>query len=123
MSLRRKIRYQIGYYYRFLLSVGRCLTPPAWLVGRGVRVFCLFLLALASVLYIGEISRAAGSGYEMKSLQKRVSALQEEIQKIDVDITSQNSMSSLDKRLRETDMVLVKNIQHIVISGSEMAKQ
>ncbi len=123
MSLRRRIKYQLGYYYRFLLSVVSCLTPPAWLTGRGVRIFCLFLLAVASVLYIGEISRAAGSGYEMKSLQKQVSALQEEIQKIDVDIAGQNSMSGLEKRLRETDMVLVKNVQHIVISGSEVAKQ
>ena len=123
MSLRRRIKYQLGYYYRFLVSVGSCLTPPAWLVGRGVRVFCLSLLAMASILYVGEISRAAASGYEMKSLQKQVSSLQEEIQKIDVDIASQNSMSSLEKRLQDTDMVLVKNVQHIVISGSEVAKQ
>lgn len=123
MSLRRRIKYQLGYYYRFLASVGSCLTPPAWLTGRGMRIMCLCLLAAASILYIGEISRAAGSGYEMKSLQKQVSTLQEEIQKIDVDIASQNSMSSLEKRLQETDMVSVTNIKHIVISGSEVAKQ
>ncbi|PIT88281.1 MAG: hypothetical protein COU29_03375 [Candidatus Magasanikbacteria bacterium CG10_big_fil_rev_8_21_14_0_10_36_32] len=123
MSLRRKIKYQFEYYHRFLLSVGSCLRPPAWLVGRGMRVICLFLLTVVSVAYIGAISRAAGSGYQMKSLQKRVDNLQMEIQKIDVDIAGQNSMSSLEKRLQETDMILVKNIKYIVISGSEMAKQ
>lgn len=123
MFLRRRIKYQLGYYYKILISVGRCLTPPWWLIGKGVRVICLCVLIAVAVLYVAEISRAAGSGYEMKILQKQVSELRTKIQKIDVEIASQNSMSNLVKRLQETDLVTVKNIKYVVVFGPDVAKK
>jgi hypothetical protein len=123
MSWRRKIQYQLENYRRVSLGVFNCAALPSCLTGKTARIICLIILAAGSVGYICQTSAAAGSGYEMNELQNKVEAMEEEIQKIDVQIAEFSSMPSLEKRLARMNMVSVASIKYIRPTGPAFAKK
>lgn len=123
MSWKRRVKYQFDYYRRRALGVFGYAALPDYLTGKTARVIYVVLLAAASLAYVCQTSLAAGSGYEMRDLQKKVNTLQEDIQKINVQIAENSSMPSLEKRLAELNMVAVSDIRYISSAETAVAKK
>ena len=123
MTLKRKIRYQAGYYARLAKSIWRGSAVPAWLSGRAARSVYLVVLAVVTVAYICQVNAAAESGYRMRDLQNNVNNLREEIQKLNVEVAAGSALPGLEKSLEKTDMVRADNIVYLSAANLEVAKK
>lgn len=123
MTLRRKIRYRTDYYKRVILSITRGFIVPVWFSTLAPRVICIVALLTFSFAYIWQVTSAAGSGYEMRDLQTKVENLRADIQKLDVDMASNNALTNLRKRVQMIRMTPVVNIAYIESSATVVAKK
>jgi len=123
MILRRKIKYQVEYYKRCLLSYGKCFAVPAWLYGQKARYVYVGIFGALLFAYICQVSVASGSGYEMRDLQKQVTNLKGEIQKINVEVASYNALPNLEKRVQNTGMISVASIKYVKNTETAVAKR
>ena len=123
MTLRRKIRYQTDYYKRVIQSVARGFVVPEWFSTLAPRVICIIVLVVFSFAYIWQVTSAAGSGYEMRDLQTKVENLRADIQKLDVDLASNNALTNLQKRVQTIRMTPVFSISYIESGAAVVAKR
>lgn len=123
MILRRKIKYQVDYYKRMALSYCKCFSVPAWMYGKNARLAYAGIFGAILFAYICQVSVASGSGYEMRDLQKRVTALKTDIQKINVEMAKYNALPNLEKRVQNTGMVTVASINYIKSTETVVAKR
>ncbi len=123
MILKRKIKYQVEHYKRWLIGYYRCLSVPAWIGGPKARFAYVGIFASLLVAFICQVSVASGSGYEMRDLQKKVSDLKSEIQKINVEVASFNALPNLEKRVQSSGMTSVSFIKYIKPVDIAVAKR
>jgi hypothetical protein len=123
MTLRRKIRYQTDYYKRVMLCIARGFVVPEWFSTLAPRVICIVVLVVFSFAYIWQVTSAAGSGYEMRDLQTKVENLRVDIQKLDVNLASNNALTNLRKRVQTIGMAPVTNIFYIESGATVVAKR
>jgi hypothetical protein len=123
MTLRRKIRYQTDYYKRVMISIARGFIVPEWFSTLAPRVICIVVLVVFSLAYIWQVTSAAGSGYEMRDLQTKVENLRADIQKLDVNLASNNALTNLRKRVQMIQMAPIANIIYIESGATVVAKR
>ncbi|MDD2757771.1 MAG: hypothetical protein PHD72_00135 [Patescibacteria group bacterium] len=123
MSWKRRVKYQFDYYRRRALGVFGYAALPDYFTGRTARIVYITILVATSLIYICQTSLAAGSGYEMRDLQNKVNTLQEDIQKIEVEIAENTSMAKLETRLAELNMVAISDIKYISAVETAVAKK
>lgn len=123
MTLRRKIKYQTDYYRRVILTVARGLNVPEWFSTLAPRIVCIAVLVVFSLAYIWQVTSAAGSGYEMRDLQTKVEGLRADIQKLNVNLASNNALTNLQKRVNALNMTSVANITYIEPATAIVAKR
>lgn len=123
MTFKRKIKYQINYFRRYVENITKGGAIPEWLKGRVARGIYLGILMILVFAYVREVSSAAASGYEMRDLQNRVSVLQEEIRGLDVQVAAGNSLPTLEKRIEGSGLTRVDNITYLNVVGSVVAKK
>jgi hypothetical protein len=123
MTLKRKLKYKAGYYRRCFQALMQGEVIPAWLRGRTARVVYLSILTLFLVAYVREVSSAATSGYEMRDLQNQVSALNEEIRGLNVQVAADTSLPTLQKRLADSGLTRANSITYLNSVASVVAKK
>ncbi len=117
MSLKRQIENQ----YRNLMYSLQTMEMPAWLDAMWVKTTLMSVVVLFGFLYLVQTSNTATSGYEIHNLEKQLSALNTDVQKLEIATAAESSMSNIQKRLRGVDMVGVEKIYHLSVVGSAVA--
>ncbi len=119
MSIKRRFENQ----YRNCLNVISNLTLPNWMCGSSFRVGLLLFIVLFGAGYLTRISALATSGYQLHDLENKISELNANIQKNQVRIAAYSSISSIESRLRGTNMVAVADIDHLSLGDALVAKR
>lgn len=117
MSFKRQLQFK---YQNFINAI-RTITLPSWMTGVSSRATLSILVLLLGSAYIFQTNSAATRGYEMASLEKQIASLDSDIQKINVAVAKESSLSVLDVKLKNTQMVAVGTVKHLNVSGGEMA--
>lgn len=117
MSFRRQLQFK----YQNLLNAFKSLSLPTWMNSVASRVVLSGLVLLLGSAYIFQTSAAATRGYEMASLEKQMSNLEADIQKVSVAIAKESSLAALDVKLENTKMVAVSGVKFINTNSGEMA--
>ncbi len=123
MTLTRRIKYQLEHSRRQIQLIWRGYGMPKWLVGNAARVSYLSLLGVLLVIYVCQVSSAAGIGYEMRDLQRNNETLRQEIRQISVEVATYNALPNLEKRISTSGLSRVSNITYMSAVDSIVAKR
>ena len=95
---------------------------PQWLTSKTARLGLVSIILLFSFAYIINTTSSATSGYQMHELEKKTSSLETEVQKLQVEIADNSSMSSISSRLVKLNMTEANSIKYLTIKNTAVAK-
>ena len=119
MSIKRQFQYQ----YKNFRDAFYSLELPAWINCRAVRASLLIITLFFGSAYVIKTASSASSGYEIYRLENKTQVLQQEISKLEVDLADQSSLITINKRLKEVNMVSVGNLSFYQPSGQSVARK
>ncbi|HYE59706.1 MAG TPA: septum formation initiator family protein [Candidatus Kapabacteria bacterium] len=94
-----------------------------WMVSTTSRVVLCGCVILFGVLYILETSAISTKGYEMSDLQKQIQELEQENERIDVAIADHRSMESIERRVKDLNLVLAGDVTYVSPVGTAVARR
>ena len=118
MSIKRQIQSK----YRNLVHAIETISMPQWLTSKTTRFGLLVVIFLFSIAYVVNTTSSATSGYQMHELEKQKLSLETEVQKLQVEIADNSSMSSISSRLVKLNMTEVSNVKYLTIKNTPVAK-
>ena len=118
MSIKRQIQSK----YRNLAHSLQTISIPRWITSKTTRLGLLSIIFLFGLAYIINTTSSATSGYQMHELEKQKLSLETEVQKLQVEIADNSSMSSISSRLVKLNMTEVSNVKYLTIKNTPVAK-
>jgi cell division protein FtsL len=106
-----------------MLSGFQGVELPGWMSGLMFRITLTSAVAVMSICYICQTSNLSTSGYVLRDLENKVAVLQTDIQNTQVEIAMNSSMSSIQNRLKNMDMVEISHYNFITPADSLVAKR
>lgn len=94
-----------------------------FIVGTRFRVGLLLLTVGLMTCHVVKMSTVATHGYQISQLQKQLHALEDEKQKIDIDVASLSSMTSIQERMKQTEYIPIEKPQYIIFHGSSVVQR
>ncbi len=91
--------------------------------GKTTRLALFSIIFLFSFAYIIKTTASATSGYQMHELEKQTSALETEVQKLQVEIADNSSMNNIQSRLAKLNMIEASGIKYFTVKNTEVAKK
>ncbi|GEM_PF-1522787 len=86
-----------------------------------LNVLLLVLIIFAAFSYLFYINRTATGSFEIKGLESRLSQLQEDNKKLELQAAEIQSLSNIEEGVKDMDMVAVSHIQYLPAVGSTVA--
>jgi hypothetical protein len=119
MSIKR----QISHKLRTVAVAFQSDLLPAWIFSPVMRLgFCAIIVSFGAA-YVVNITASATSGYQMRLLEKQVSALELDVRKLEVEIADNTSMSSIASRVQKTQMTEVADVKFLAGTNGAVAKK
>lgn len=84
-----------------------------------LSVFILFF----GILHVISLSAMSTKGYDMTKLQKQITSLERENQKLEFKIAKYSSMQNIQERLNNMEMVVAENVEYATILGTTVARR
>ncbi len=106
MPIKKHFFYQVRYFLQALYSN----ALPEWIYSRLFRSSLIALCIIFGSAHIIQMSRASVTGYQIRSLEKKIDELAREQQKLEVAVMEKTSLVSLHKRLDTLQLVPAKKI-------------
>ena len=103
----------LAHQSRYFIQALHSFSAPEWFSSRWFRSVLVGSVAVFSFLYVTQMSRASVSGYQIRTLEKKIEQLAREQQKIEVLVMEKNSLSAIHKRLEGVPMVRAQKIIHL----------
>lgn len=119
MSIKRQIQFK----YRDMIRSVQTVSVPAWLTSKATRLSLFSIIFIFGIAYIVNTAASATSGYKMHELEKQTAALEEEVQKLQVEIADNSSMNSISSRLVKLNMVEAGNLAYFGSNNTSVAKR
>lgn len=88
-------------------------TVVRWSIGVGLLV--------VGLLYVFQTNTVATKGYDVADLQSQIRVLKQENRRLDAEIASHRSMSSVQARLEGRDFVSAGQPQYVIAGASAVA--
>lgn len=93
------------------------------IVSNSFRVVLLVFMVTFGFLYVWQTNTVSTKGYIISDLETDVRALENETQRLEVDIAKHTSMQSIQERLSQTDLVAFTDVDYVTVMGSAVAKR
>ncbi len=90
---------------------------------KTIRFTVIFLLITSVFFHVIKMSQISTKGYEMSKLQKQIALLEEEKQRIDIDIASMSSMEYIQGKVSQMAFVPIEKPSYIKVQSSLVAKR
>lgn len=113
MSFKRRIKHQ----YHSLCNFVRCISLPRWCSGVSMRIILVILFTAFGLSYIFETNNLSTSGYKIHELEKQVSSLSAEQEKLEIEKATYESMANIQKHLSDIKMVVASNIKYLKLEN------
>ncbi len=119
MSIKRQIQSK----YQNLAHSLRSISVPGWLTSKAARLGLFSVILIFGMAYIINTAASATGGYQMHELEKQTALLETEVQKLQVEIADNSSMSSISSRLVKLNMTDVSNVKYFTSKNTTVAKK
>lgn len=97
------------------------MAVKQWLLSSSFRVLFMVFVIFLGLLFVWQTSSASTKGYTINDLEKRVTSLEQENQKLEFAIAQHRSLQSIIERLPQTGLVAVDNISYATLVGTAVA--
>lgn len=94
-----------------------------FLLSTGFRIGLLSLTVVLLTCHVLKMSSISTQGYEISALQNRIQTIEEEKQRIDIDIARQSSMEHIQNKVQEMHFVPIEKPQYITVHGMTVASR
>lgn len=92
-------------------------------LNKAFRVFLSVFILVFGVLHVINLSTMSTKGYDMTALQKQITGLGRENQKLEFKIAKHSSMQNIQERLDSMNMVVVENVEYATLIGTVVARR
>jgi len=99
------------------------LKARQWFMTKTTRIFLLGLIAFFGIMYLASINSVAIKGYEIADLERHISKLENENDKLNFEISQYRSMHSIQDRLQGLEMVPISKIDYIDLTAGVFARR
>lgn len=86
-----------------------------------LNIILICLIVSASLTYLFYVNRQATSGFEIKSLEKKVAELQQQTEQLEIKKAEMQSLSEIEKSVADLNMVASQKIDYLPAVGSTFA--
>lgn len=119
------IKRQIQFKYHNFISALRFLSLPKWIDGNTIRFVFVGVIVLVGAAYVFKTTSSTTSGYELHKLETQTAALEQDIEKTNIQIAENSSLSNIQDRLAKMDMVAAGGIKYLSVGIKDVtvAKQ
>ncbi len=93
------------------------------MVNTASRVLLSAAAVVVGVLYLVETSSVATKGYDINDLQKQISNLKRENQRLELSVAEFRSMASIQERIKTLNLVTANDIVYVSGGGVAMARR
>jgi hypothetical protein len=91
---------------------------------KPLMVIGLLGLILGSIItYLVEVNYIAAKGFQVRDLEKEITLLEEENEKLQVQVVQLKSMTDLSEKVQELGMVPVDKITYFETTGQVVARR
>ncbi len=93
-------------------------------VFRDIRVLNVMLVAATASLFLGYLvlnNASATKGFTVRTMQRKISELQDRGQKLDLQVVSNQSMDAIQAQARNLGFVPVANVDYVDAAGGVVA--
>ncbi len=94
-----------------------------WIFSASCRFTLLTIVVLFGILYIVETNSVSTKGYEISDLERRLETLQQEHQRLTVEIAGYRSMKSIEERVKGMNLVSATDVQYVNVVGTAVARR
>ena len=119
MSIKRQFQYQ----YKNFRDAVYSLELPTWVNCRAVRASLIIITLFFGSAYVIKTASSASSGYEIHRLENKTQVLQQEISKLEVDLADQSSLITINKRLKEANMISIGSLSFYQNGSQTVARK
>ncbi len=93
-----------------------------WLYGTTFRALLLTVFLVFGLMYVVQTSSLSTKGYEINDLEKQIQVLEQENQRLELQIASNRSMNSIQERLVGLNMVEAGgSVEYVSLTGNAVA--
>ena len=86
-----------------------------------LNIILIFLIVATSLTYLFYVNRQATSGFEIKSLERKITELEQQTKKLELQKAELQSLSAIEKSTVELGMVDSPKIDYLPAVGSAFA--
>lgn len=94
-----------------------------FVLSTSFRIGLLSVTAILLTCHVVKMSSISTQGYEISALQKQIQTIQEEKQRIDIDIARQSSMEFIQDKVQQLQFVPIEKPQYITVHGMTVASR
>lgn len=92
------------YQYSQMLQFADTFAMPNWMFDVKTRLFVVVTIGALVFGYLFQINNLSTSGYMINTLEKRLSNVSEQTDKLKTEVASYQSMASIQRRLSSLSM-------------------
>lgn len=119
MSIKLRVRYQL----KNAINLFSSFQIPTVLTSIMAKLTVTSVVVILIGGYITQIGSLTTSGYEIAALEKQISSLNYETKRLNSELASHQSISSVQKRLNEISMKPVKEIKYLKAEDTSVAQR
>lgn len=94
-----------------------------FILGTGFRIALISVTAVLLMCHVVKMSSISTQGYEITKLQKQIQVLEEEKQRVEVDIARLSSMEYIQTKVVQMAFVPIEKPHYMTVHGSSVAKR
>ncbi|MBI2436978.1 MAG: hypothetical protein HYV41_04530 [Candidatus Magasanikbacteria bacterium] len=95
----------------------------AVLVSTSFRVALGVCVVVFGFMYVWQTNTVSAKGYTMTDLERKINQLDKETRRLDVEIAQHTSISNLESRLIQTNLVVATDVTYMNLTGTAVAKR
>jgi len=119
MSIRRQIQYK----YNRLVNAIKFLSLPAWIDSKAIRIVMVGVIVVMGSAYILKTTSSTTSGYEMHRMENQVAALEQDMQRTQIEIADYSSINNIQTRLASMNMIEATGVKYMGVKDTVVAKK
>lgn len=107
------IKLQLKYRFRSVRQFVESFTMPSWVFSGWTKSVMASLILVVGVGYMFQINSLSTSGYVVNNLEKKLASVNDDIQKLNSELASAQSLGSVQARVGSLSMVTASQIQYV----------
>ena len=99
------------------------LAVKRMLFSATFRAVLSALTIVCGVLYVVENSSVSTKGYDINALQKKITELKQENQRVEFEVAQYGSMDNIQARLKNLNLVAADKSEYVTLPGTAVARR